>query len=195
MAGKKGAIKGKGKESESALSSCESWKKGKCTEADLQSLVDECLLQSKETVQWRPATGNVRPYEGVKEIIIFQHFVERGLAIPTCDFLRSLLFHYGIQLYHLNPNSVLHIAIFVHFYEAFLGREPHLDLFCYVFHRKPQPSEKNIAKVGGASLQLRQDMERKYIPYKFGTSLSGWKERWFYIGNPREDCWESQDYW
>jgi hypothetical protein len=26
-------------------------------------------------------------------------------------------------------------------------------------------------------------MEKKYIPYKFPTSLSGWKERWFYIGN------------
>jgi hypothetical protein len=26
-------------------------------------------------------------------------------------------------------------------------------------------------------------MERVYIPYKFSPSLSGWKERWFYIGN------------
>jgi hypothetical protein len=26
-------------------------------------------------------------------------------------------------------------------------------------------------------------MEKKYIPYKFPTSLSGWRERWFYIGN------------
>jgi hypothetical protein len=44
MAGKKGTTKGKGKESESASSSCESWKKSKCTEADLLSLVDECIL-------------------------------------------------------------------------------------------------------------------------------------------------------
>jgi hypothetical protein len=26
-------------------------------------------------------------------------------------------------------------------------------------------------------------MEKKYIPYKFPTILSGWRERWFYIGN------------
>jgi hypothetical protein len=26
-------------------------------------------------------------------------------------------------------------------------------------------------------------MEKKYITYKFPTSLSGWKERWFYVGN------------
>jgi hypothetical protein len=24
---------------------------------------------------------------------------------------------------------------------------------------------------------------KKYIPYKFPSSLSGWKEHWFYIGN------------
>jgi hypothetical protein len=28
-------------------------------------------------------------------------------------------------------------------------------------------------------------MEKKYIPYQFLTSLSGWKERWFYVGNQR----------
>jgi hypothetical protein len=26
-------------------------------------------------------------------------------------------------------------------------------------------------------------MEKKYIQYKFPTSLLGWRERWFYIGN------------
>jgi hypothetical protein len=26
-------------------------------------------------------------------------------------------------------------------------------------------------------------MEKKYIPYKVPTSLFGWRERWFYIGN------------
>jgi hypothetical protein len=38
---------------------------------------------------------------------------------------------------HLNPNSVLHIAIFVHLCEAFLGIELHFDLFYYLFHLKP----------------------------------------------------------
>jgi hypothetical protein len=26
-------------------------------------------------------------------------------------------------------------------------------------------------------------MEKKYIPYKFPTSLFGWRERWFYVEN------------
>jgi hypothetical protein len=38
-------------------------------------------------------------------------------------------------------------------------------------------------EVGGARIQLRQGMEKKYIPYKFLTNLSGWRERWFYTRN------------
>jgi hypothetical protein len=52
MDGKKGASKGKEKESNAAASSDITWRKSKCTEADLQALVDEGLLQSRETVQW-----------------------------------------------------------------------------------------------------------------------------------------------
>jgi hypothetical protein len=97
-------------------------------------LVDEGLLQSQEIIKWCATTRDKRPYEEADEIVLLQYFVERGLALPTSDFFGSLLFHYGIQLHHVNPNSILHIAIFVHFCEAFLGVEPHFDLFCHLFH-------------------------------------------------------------
>jgi hypothetical protein len=109
--------------------------------------------------------------------------VERRLALPTSDFFRGLLFHYGIQLHHLNPNSILHIAIFVHLCEAFLGIELYFDLFCHLFLLRVQPSADKIEVAGRACLQLRQGMEKVYILYKFPSSLSGWKERWFHIGN------------
>jgi hypothetical protein len=56
-------------------------------------------------------------------------------------------------------------------------------LFCHLFHLKAQPSVDKIEVVGGAGVQLRQGLEKKYIPYKFPSRLSSWKERWFYIGN------------
>jgi hypothetical protein len=62
------------------------WRPSKCSEVDLQALVDEGLLQSKEVIQWRPATCDKRPYEEVDEVVLFQYFVERGLALPTSDF-------------------------------------------------------------------------------------------------------------
>jgi hypothetical protein len=141
------------------------------------------LLQSKEDIQWCPATGDKRPYEEVDEVVFFQYFVDRGLALPTTEFFCGLLFYYGIQLHHLNPNFILHISIFVQFCEVFLGIEPHFDLFAYLFHLKAQPNDRDLYEVGGARLQLRQGMEKKYISYKFPSSLLGWREKWFYFGN------------
>jgi hypothetical protein len=36
-------------------------------------------------------------------------------------------------------------------------------------------------------------MKKKYISYKFPTNLSGWSERWFYIGNHEPSLPERTD--
>ena len=90
------------------------WKKSKLSEAAISSLVSRRLLQSRGLIQWQPAEGHGRPFEKNSEIVLFKAFVERGLAISACNFLRGLLFFWIVQLYHLTPDSVLHIAIFVH---------------------------------------------------------------------------------
>jgi hypothetical protein len=69
------------------------------------------------------------PLDNVDEIVLFLHFVKRGLDLATSDFLGGLLYFYGIQLHHLNPNSIAHVAIFFHLCEAFLGIERHFALF------------------------------------------------------------------
>ena len=74
--------------------------------------------------------------------------MERGLSIPACDFLWGLLFFWGVQLHHLTPDSILHIAIFVQLCEAFLGIHPHFDLFKSLFSLNPYPNLRNIARVG-----------------------------------------------
>jgi hypothetical protein len=109
-------------------------------------------------------TGDNRPYERAEEIVLFQYFVEHGLPLPVSDFFHSLLFYYGVQLHHLNPNSILHISIFVHFYEAFLGIEPQFNLFCYLFNLKPQPNESSMYEVNGVGLKLRLGMEKSTSP-------------------------------
>ena len=44
-------------------------------------------------------------------------------------FLRGLLNEWGLELQHLNPTGVLHVASFITVYVAFLRMEPHVDLF------------------------------------------------------------------
>ena len=89
------------------------FKKSKLSEAAILSLVSRRLLQSRTLIQWQLAEGHGRPFEKTSEIVLFKAFVECGLAIPACDFLQGLLFFKGVQLHHLTPDSVLHIAIFI----------------------------------------------------------------------------------
>lgn len=65
----------------------------------------------------------------------------------------------------LTPTPVLHISIFVHLCEAFLGIYPHFDLFKSLFFLNPYPNFSNVATVGGANLELRSEMVGKYIMY------------------------------
>ena len=62
-------------------------------------------------------------------VVSFLAFHERGLRYSLHWFLRGLLNKWGLELQHLNPTRVLHIAGFVTVCEAFLGMEPHVDLF------------------------------------------------------------------
>jgi hypothetical protein len=159
------------------------WTHSKCSLNDLNKLVSEGLLQDKSHVNWRPSFREHFPMENVDEIITFYHFAERGLALPSCSFFRGLLYFYGLELHHLNPNSICHIAIFIHFCEAFLRIGPHWDLFRFLFQVKPQPTTKNLSVVGGASIQLRQQASDRYLSYKFPSNIPGWKNHWFYIEN------------
>ena len=78
--------------SEKEATMADGWKKSKLSEAAIASLVSRRLLQSRALIQWRSVEGHGRPFEKTSEIILFKAFVERGHAIPVCDFLRGLLF-------------------------------------------------------------------------------------------------------
>jgi hypothetical protein len=149
MAPKKSEIEGKKKE---AQPSTAEWTHSKCSLNDLNKLVSKGLLQEKNLVNWRPSYREPFPMENVDEIVTFLHFAE--LALPSCSFFRGLLYYYGLELHHLNPNSICHISIFIYFCEAFLGIEPHWDLFCFLFRIKPQLISKNLSIEGGAGIQL-----------------------------------------
>jgi hypothetical protein len=47
-------------------------------------------------VHWQKALGEVQPHEYPNETVVFAVFIECGFAIPSSDFFRGLLFHWGI---------------------------------------------------------------------------------------------------
>jgi hypothetical protein len=66
--------------------------------------------------------------------------------------------------------------------EAFLGIESHFELFRHLFHLKPQPNSIKQDVVGGVGIQLRQGIDRVYIPYKLSSKVIDW----LYIANHGE---------
>jgi hypothetical protein len=90
------------------------------------------------------------------------HFHERGLATPPHRFHLGLLHLYKIELQHLTPNGIQHIAGFIALCEGYLGIEPHLDLWKYFFavdlqKRKGSGSDwlEVVMPMGCVSIHLR----------------------------------------
>ena len=100
------------------------------------SFCHEVVSTTVGVVHWRVPGKEEFPQPRPNEVVSFLTFHERGLGYPTHWFLRGLLNEWGLELQHLNPTGVLHIAGFVTVCEAFLGMESHADLFRLFFFRR-----------------------------------------------------------
>jgi hypothetical protein len=110
-------------------------------------------------------------------------FLIRGLALPVSPFFRGLLDFYDLNLTHLNPNSILQVAIFVHLCEAFLGILPHFGLWRYLYHCRPGMAGGQHQLVGGASLELCRGRKVEYLNIALKDSIKGWRLEWFTMEN------------
>ena len=90
-----------------------------------------------------------RPNPPAGFTIMFAAFMYHGLSLPAHEFLRCLLFSYGIQLWQLTPNSILYLAIFITVCEAFLGIDPHWGLWRNIFFVKRHSGGEGPHVVGG----------------------------------------------
>jgi hypothetical protein len=112
-------------------------------------------------------------------VVSFTHFHERGFGTPTSNFFRGLLHYYGIELQNLNPNSILHIAVFVALCEDYLGIKPNFALWKYyfcatIFLKTVRRGETMSVRIGSCVIQLRQSQADGYIIIKGSSSNKGW---------------------
>jgi hypothetical protein len=108
------------------------WFHSDASQAHLGGLVSREHLCSKGALEeWTlPSREEVSaPRDGY--IISFVRFHERGLAPPPHPFFHGLLHHCWVELQHLNPNRIQHIAAFIALCEAYLGIKPHFKLWKY----------------------------------------------------------------
>jgi hypothetical protein len=125
-----------------------------------------------------PSTKRIlKPPSGYR--VMFLAFLLRGLSFPAHEFLRILLFVYGMQLHQLMPNSILHIACFITLCESFLGIEPYWILWKYLFRLRPSVSLSKKPELGKAVVSIRA--EAHYLEFNMAASVQGWRKKWFYI--------------
>lgn len=108
------------------------------------------------------------------ERVRFVSHLPRGLGFPIHPFLRGLLHFYGLQFHHLAPNSIMHIAFFVTFCEAFLCSEPSFDLWCKIFTVKPQSNGPEACEYGDATISKIQGAG--YLDGTFIETVKNWQE-------------------
>ena len=118
-------------------------------------------------------------------MVSFARFHEQGFAIPAHKFLRGLLDYYKVELRHLTPNGVQHIAAFITLCEGFLWISPHFDLWRYLFTvslSKRWVGGKEVSVLMGCvSIHLRHTRASGYPLMRLSTSNKGWHSQWFYV--------------
>jgi hypothetical protein len=146
-------------------------------EADMKKAKKEGFLPALAAVVFPGDEVVLKPPMGYR--VMFLAFLLRGLSLPAHEFLRGLLFVYGMQLYQLTPNSILHIACFITRCELFLGIDPHWVLWKFLFRLRPSISLSKNPKLGGAVVSVRS--KSHYLEFKMALSVQGWRQKWFYI--------------
>jgi hypothetical protein len=154
-----------------------SWVPSDFKQKDLDKAQADGLVSADDQVIF-PSTERIpKPPSGFRAM--FLAFLLRGLSLPAHEFLRRLLFVYGVQLHQLALNSILHIACFITLYESFLGIEPHFLLWKFLFQLRPSVALSKKPELGGAVVSIRA--ESQYLKFSMAASVQGWRKKWFYI--------------
>jgi hypothetical protein len=160
-----------------AKTSATSWVCSTITKAEVEKATADGFIAAEDSIKF-PSTERIpKPPNGYR--VMFLAFLLRGFSLPAHEFLRGLLFVYGVQLHQLTPNSLLHIACFVTLCESFLGIEPNFTLWRSIFRLRPNVSLARKPDLGGAVISVRP--EAQYLEFSMAASVQGWRTKWFYI--------------
>ncbi|KAK1608124.1 hypothetical protein QYE76_031797 [Lolium multiflorum] len=142
-----------------------------------------------EDLEWeRSKISNQESYPSPPMEYRVSFVVIRGLSPPIHEFLRGLLFVYGLQLHQLTPNSILHVSIFITLCECFLVVQPNWALWKRIFCLRRNGSHGVAYNIGGVVICVHSDVE--YFDVQFPDSVQGWHKRWLYVHEESSDSVE-----
>ena len=101
------------------------WTSSSVKEITLTKLRNDGFLPPADKLRARaPSAKEVLPEARDNERVLFVDAVHRGLGFPLHDFVRGLVYAYGVQIHDFTPNGILHIAAFMTLCECFLSVHP-----------------------------------------------------------------------
>jgi hypothetical protein len=110
------------------------------------------------------------------EFVLFNLYIMCGLVPPFSSFFLLLLEEFGLQLHHLTPHSILHVAVFAHFMEMFMGVRPCTTIFRHFYALVGTGRTKR--EIGAYYFQLRHGMAGSYISAFSSSKWEDWREVW-----------------
>ena len=126
--------------------------------AYLEVLRAQGLLPPADQATVCAAGKEVYPAPREGERVCFVDFLPWGFGFPLQDFVRGLLYAYGVQIHDLTPNGVLSIAGFIVLCECFLGVAPQWALWTSLFLVRKNVGRSGLTfPVGGFGIQVRGD--------------------------------------
>jgi hypothetical protein len=154
-----------------------SWVPSEFGQTDLTKAQKDGFIARGDQVIFPSSERIPKPPSGYP--VTFLAFHLRGLSLPAHEFLRWLLFVYGVQLHQLTPNSILHIPCFITLCESFLGVNPHWTLWKFLFRLLPSVSLSKNSELGRAVISVCTKVH--YLEFSMAASVQGWRKKWFYI--------------
>jgi hypothetical protein len=107
-------------------------------------------------VEWKVPVEETMPRSPRGYLMSFVAFHEHGFSVPAGRFIRAVLFEYGLQLQHLNPNNIQQMAAFEAMCEGYLGISAHWHLFKYFFIFACLKDGSKATTTGCANLRMKQ---------------------------------------
>ncbi|KAK1650272.1 hypothetical protein QYE76_068077 [Lolium multiflorum] len=162
------------------------WERSKISSQDMNLLKKLGFAKKKDALRFPHEESYPSP--PMEYRVSFVDHLIRGLSPPIHEFLRGLLFVYGLQLHQLTPNSILHVSIFITLCECFLGVQPNWALWKRIFCLRRNGSHGVTYNIGGVVICVRSDVD--YFDIKFPDSVQGWRKKWLYVHEESSDSME-----
>jgi hypothetical protein len=161
------------------------WTVTEVTQEHLQNLVTQGYMTTMELATCRVPKDPVTLVQDGGYIMTCTAFYEWGFGVPPDQFLCSLPQLYGLELHHMTPSGILHMAAFVTLCEAYIGIEPHFNPWNYFFRTRLQlGSGLETAALGNVDIFGRSGPGvDPYFQLPRSDPPIGWWKVWFFLWN------------